>query len=66
MEHVFGEEEEDEEPVTEDEVLSQAEALNNKRVLLAGFLKLVIYSVFDTTVAAPVFGQYVKVRRGAS
>ena len=60
MHYVIGEEEE-EEPVTEDQVLSQAESLNDKRVLLAGFLKLIIYGVFDTTVAAPVFASYVKV-----
>lgn len=62
MENVLEEEEEEEEPESEEEVFSQAEALNNKRLLLAGFLKLIIYSVFETTVAAPVFGQYIKVR----
>ena len=62
MQCVIGEEEE-EEPVTEDQVLSQAESLNDRRILLAGFLKLIMYCVFDTTVAAPVFANYVKVSK---
>lgn len=40
---------------------AQAERLNDRRVLLAGFLKLAMFSVIDMKMAAPVFGQYLKV-----
>ena len=58
---VFSGLEEEKEPESDDEALAQAELLNDRRVLLAGFLKLVIYGVIDMKHAAPVFSQYVKV-----
>ena len=61
MERVFGDAEGDTEPMTDEEAYAQAEKLNDRRVLLSGFLKLVMYSVVEMNVAAPVFGQYVKV-----
>ena len=56
-----GGEEENSEPSTEAEAVAMAEKLNDRRVQLAGFLKLVLFRVLDMTVAAPVFAQYVKV-----
>ena len=55
------EEEEGSEPSTESEAVAIAERLNDRRVQLAGFLKLVLFGSVDMKVAAPVFAQYVKV-----
>ncbi|CAI7999749.1 Cohesin subunit SA-2 [Geodia barretti] len=54
------EEEEGSEPSTESEAVAIAERLNDRRVQLAGFLKLVLFGSVDMKVAAPVFAQYVK------
>lgn len=54
-------EEEEEEGEDEGEMEAQAERLNDRRVLLAGFLKLAMFSAIDMKMAAPVFGQYLKV-----
>ena len=54
-------EEEEEEGEDEGEMEAQAERLNDRRVLLAGFLKLAIFSAIDMKMAAPIFGQYLKV-----
>ena len=56
------EEEEESEPSSEAEAVAIAERLNDRRVQLAGFLKLVLFGSVDMKVAAPVFAQYVKVR----
>ena len=58
-----GEEEEEEgsEPSSESEAVAIAERLNDRRVQLAGFLKLVVFGSVDMKVAAPVFAHYVKV-----
>lgn len=56
-----GGEEEDSEPSSEAEAVAMAERLNDRRVQLAGFLKLVMFGVLEMSVAAPVFAQYVKV-----
>ena len=56
-----GEEEEDREPSTESEAVAMAERLNDRRVQLAGFLKLVLYGAVEMKIAAPVFAQYVRV-----
>ena len=61
MENVLCEEEEEEEGEDEGEMEAQAERLNDRRVLLAGFLKLAIFSAIDMKMAAPIFGQYLKV-----
>ena len=55
-----GGEEENSEPSTEAEAVAVAERLNDRRVQLAGFLKLVLFGVLDMSMAAPVFAQYVK------
>ena len=54
-------EEEDSEPSSEAEAVAIAERLNDRRVQLAGFLKLVLFGVVEMSMAAPVFAQYVKV-----
>ena len=54
-------EEEDNEPSSEAEAVAMAEKLNDRRVQLAGFLKLVLFGVLEMKLAAPVFAQYVKV-----
>ena len=51
----------DSEPTSEEEALAQAESLNDRRVLLAGFLKLAMFGVIDMTLIAPVFAQYITV-----
>lgn len=58
---VFSGLEDEKEPDNDEEALAQAELLNDRRVLLAGFLKLAIYGIIDMKHAAPVFSQYVKV-----
>ena len=55
------EEEEESEPATETEAVAMAERLNDRRVQLAGFLKLVLFGAVEMRVAAPVFAQYIKV-----
>ena len=56
-----GEDSEDSEPSSEAEAVAIAERLNDRRVQLAGFLKLVLFGVLEMKVAAPVFAQYVRV-----
>ena len=56
-----GGEEVESEPSSEAEAIAMAEKLNDRRVQLAGFLKLVLFGVVEMRVAAPVFAQYVKV-----
>ena len=57
-------EEAPEEHFTDEEVLAHAERLNERRHLLACFLKLVMYSVVEMNMAADVFGEYYRVRVG--
>ena len=54
-------EDEDSEPSSDEEALAQAERLNDRRVQLAGFLKLAMFGAIDMKIAAPVFGQYLTV-----
>ena len=61
MEKVFSDTEIEDEPTSEEEALAQAEKLNDRRVLLSGYLKLVIYSVVDINSALSVLAQYFKV-----
>ena len=61
MEKVFKEAEEDIEPTNDEEAYAYAEKLNDRRVLLAGILKLLMFSVIELNVGVPIFGQYVKV-----
>ncbi|XP_065886790.1 cohesin subunit SA-1-like [Dysidea avara] len=65
--HVFSEMEQleqemsiDEEEQNEEKALALAKAINDRRVALAGYLKLIVFNVFDVPLAAPVFGHYVK------
>jgi len=46
----------------EEKALALAKAINDRRVALAGYLKLIVFNVFDVPLAAPVFAHYVKVR----
>ena len=50
-----------EEHFTDEEVLAHAERLNEKRHLLACFLKLVMYSVVEMSMAADIFAEYYRV-----
>jgi len=52
----------DEEEQNEEKALALAKAINDRRVALAGYLKLILFNVFDIPLAAPVFAHYVKVR----
>lgn len=54
-------ENEDSEPSSETEAVAMAEKLNDRRVQLAGFLKLILFGVLEMKMAAPVFAQYVRV-----
>ncbi len=49
------------EPQSEEEALAQAERLNDRRVLLTGFLKLAMFGAIEMKFVAPVFGQYITV-----
>lgn len=67
--HVFSEMEQleqemsvDEEEHNEEKALALAKAINDRRVALAGYLKLIVFNVFEIPLAAPVFAHYVKVR----
>lgn len=55
---------EDNEPTTDEEALIMAERLNDRRVLMAAFLKLCMFSVVDMKLAAPLWEQYIRVSRG--
>ena len=55
---------EDKEPATDEEALIMAEKLNNRRVLLAAFLKLCMFQAIDPKMAAPVWGHFMNVSRG--
>ena len=67
--HVFTEMEqlEQEMSVDDDEVYNEersialAKAINDRRVALAGYLKLIVFNIFDMPLAAPVLSHYVKV-----
>lgn len=61
MEKVFNDTEIEDEPTSDEEALAQAEKLNDRRVLLSGYLKLVIYSVIDINSATSILAQYFKV-----
>ena len=54
---------EDIEPATDEEALVMAEKLNDRRVLLAAFLKLIMYQVIETKMAAPIWGYLISVSR---
>ena len=67
--HVFTEMEqlEEEMSIDDDEIYNEekrialAKAINDRRVALAGYLKLIVFNVFDMPLAAPVLTHYVKV-----
>lgn len=61
MERVFADGEMEMEPTTPEEAFTLAERLHERRHLLAGYLKLVLYSGIDTSSAVNVLGQFVKV-----
>ena len=53
--------EDDNEPTSEEEALQMAERLNDRRVLLASFLKMAMFSVIDNKLIAPIWAQYIRV-----
>ena len=55
------EDEDESEPTSEEEALQMAERLNDRRVLLASFLKLAMFSVVDNKMIAPIWAQYIRV-----
>ena len=52
---------EENEPTSEEEALQMAERLNDRRVLLASFLKLAMFSVIDNKMVAPIWALYIRV-----
>ena len=53
--------EDENEPTSEEEALQMAERLNDRRVLLASFLKMAMFSVIDIKLIAPIWAQYIRV-----
>jgi hypothetical protein len=53
--------EDENEPTSEEEALLMAERLNDRRVLLASFLKMAMFSVIDTKLIAPIWAMYIRV-----
>lgn len=53
--------EDENEPTSEEEALQMAERLNDRRVLLASFLKMAMFSVIDNKLVAPIWAQYIRV-----
>lgn len=51
----------DDEVYNEEKSIALAKAINDRRVALAGYLKLIVFNVFDVPLAAPVLSHYVKV-----
>lgn len=51
----------DNEPTSQEEALKMGERLNDRRVLLASFLKLAMFSVIDNKLVAPIWAQYIRV-----
>lgn len=50
----------DDEQYNEEKSIALAKAINDRRVALAGYLKLIVFNVFDMPLAAPVLTHYVK------
>ncbi|XP_011408151.1 PREDICTED: cohesin subunit SA-1 [Amphimedon queenslandica] len=59
-ERVFNEGDLEDDPTTDEEAFAQAARLNERRLLLAGYLKLVVYSVVEARSSVAVLGQYIK------
>ncbi len=53
--------EDENEPTSEEEALLMAERLNDRRVLLASFLKTAMFSVIDAKLIAPIWAMYIRV-----
>ena len=53
--------EDENEPTSEEEALLMAERLNDRRVLLASFLKMAMFSVIDNKLIAPIWALYIRV-----
>ena len=54
-------EDEDVEPTSDEEALIMAERLNDRRVLLAAFLRLAMFQVIEAKMAAPIWGHFINV-----
>lgn len=62
MDYVINSSDDDDiEPASDEEALVMAERLNDRRVLLAAFLKLTMYQVIDAKMVAPVWGHFINV-----
>ena len=62
MDYVMNSSDDDDmEPATDEEALQIAERLNDRRVLLAAFLKLSMFQVVETKMAAPIWGHFMSV-----
>ena len=62
MDYVINSSDDDEmEPATDEEALQIAERLNDRRVLLAASLKLSMFQVIETKMAAPIWGHFMSV-----
>lgn len=62
IDHVVNSGEDDDvEPATDEEALIMAERLNDRRVLLAAFLKLPMFQAIDAKMAAPIWGYFITV-----
>jgi len=56
----------DDEVYNEEKSIALAKAINDRRVALAGYLKLIAFNVFDMPLAAPILSHYVKVSVSSS
>ena len=63
MTNVMESEDDDDEnePTSQEEALQMGERLNDRRVLLASFLKMAMFSVIDNKLVAPIWAQYIRV-----
>ncbi len=63
MDYVINSNDDDDdiEPATDEEALQIAERLNDRRVLLAAFLKLTMFQVIETKMASPIWGHFISV-----
>ena len=63
MDHVINSSDDDDdiESHTDEEALIMAERLNDRRILLAAFLKLAMFQMIDAKMAAPVWGHFINV-----
>lgn len=62
MDYVMNSSDDDDiEPASDEEALVMAERLNDRRILLAAFLKLTMFQVIEAKMAAPIWGHLISV-----